>query len=75
MSEQIDKAVSERKPEVKQARKNGRTVMLLAGIVAGMFAFGFALVPLYQLFCDVTGFNGSSQARVSGEAYSGQVDS
>ena len=24
----------------------------------GMFAFAFALVPLYDVFCDVTGLNG-----------------
>jgi cytochrome c oxidase assembly protein subunit 11 len=27
-------------------------------IVLGMFAFGFALVPLYDVFCDITGLNG-----------------
>ena len=56
------------------SRKNGRTVLVLAGIVAGMFAFGFALVPLYQIFCDVTGFNGGSQVRVTDESYSGKID-
>ncbi len=30
---------------------------LSAGAI-GMFAFGFALVPLYGLVCDLTGFNG-----------------
>ena len=30
-------------------------LLLLAG---GMFAFGFALVPLYDVFCDLTGFGG-----------------
>ena len=24
----------------------------------GMFGFGFALVPLYDVFCDITGLNG-----------------
>lgn len=32
-----------------------RHTWLLAGLAAGMFAFGFALVPLYGLLCDVTG--------------------
>ena len=27
-------------------------------ICIGMFAFAFALVPLYDVFCDVTGLNG-----------------
>jgi cytochrome c oxidase assembly protein subunit 11 len=30
----------------------------LAGLVAAMFVFGFALVPLYDVFCEVTGFGG-----------------
>ena len=36
-------------------RKNRRTTMLLGGVVLLMFGFGFAMVPLYDLFCEVTG--------------------
>ncbi|MDJ0807670.1 MAG: cytochrome c oxidase assembly protein [Gammaproteobacteria bacterium] len=36
-------------------RKNRRTTLLLGGMVVLMFGFGFALVPLYNLFCQVTG--------------------
>jgi cytochrome c oxidase assembly protein subunit 11 len=25
-----------------------------------MFGFGFAMVPLYELFCDITGINGKT---------------
>ena len=32
-------------------------------VVMGMFAFGFALVPLYDVFCDVTGLNGKTGNR------------
>jgi len=32
----------------------------LAGIVGAMFAFGFALVPLYDAFCTVTGYGGKT---------------
>jgi cytochrome c oxidase assembly protein subunit 11 len=32
----------------------------LAGIGLAMFAFGFALVPLYDVFCAVTGFGGKT---------------
>jgi cytochrome c oxidase assembly protein subunit 11 len=32
----------------------------LAGLVAAMFAFGFALVPLYDVFCAVTGLGGKT---------------
>jgi len=39
-------------------------------MTAAMFAFGFLLVPLYDVFCEVTGFGGrtSSRADVVAEA-------
>ncbi len=46
---------------MSDARPNngsGRTVAKLLLVVVGMFGFGFALVPAYQVFCEVTGFNG-----------------
>ncbi len=38
----------------------GRSVGRLLMVVIGMFAFGFALVPLYDVICDVTGLNGKT---------------
>lgn len=35
---------------------NKRLVTQLVAMAIGMFAFGFALVPLYDIFCEVTGF-------------------
>ena len=37
-----------------------RTVKRLSLIVVGMSAFAFALVPLYDLFCEITGLNGKT---------------
>jgi len=37
-----------------------RLPLKLAGLVLGMFVFGFALVPLYDAFCAVTGFGGKT---------------
>ena len=39
----------------KEAKK---TLIKLVMAVPLMFAFGFALVPLYDVFCEVTGING-----------------
>jgi cytochrome c oxidase assembly protein subunit 11 len=39
-------------------RRHGKLAMKLVGIVVGMFAFGFALVPLYDVLCDLTGIGG-----------------
>lgn len=41
-------------------RGQGLLVVKLAGIVAAMFAFGFAMVPLYNVFCAVTGYGGKT---------------
>jgi cytochrome c oxidase assembly protein subunit 11 len=43
-----------------QARNKRRTVWLLSLLVLGMFGFGFALVPLYDLLCQVTGIQSVS---------------
>lgn len=38
--------------------KNTKLVRLLLIVVVGMFGFGYALVPLYDVLCDITGLNG-----------------
>ncbi len=38
-----------------------RTALLAATGVAAMTGLGFASVPLYKLFCEVTGFDGTTQ--------------
>jgi cytochrome c oxidase assembly protein subunit 11 len=43
-----------------QPRRQGLLVLKLAGICAGMFAFGFAMAPLYNAFCAVTGYGGKT---------------
>ena len=37
-----------------------RTVLRTALVAGGMFGFGFALVPIYDVFCKVTGLNGKT---------------
>jgi hypothetical protein len=39
------------------ARENVRMVGKLAVVAAGMFAFGYALVPIYKAICEMTGIN------------------
>lgn len=38
-------------------RENIRMVGKLAVVTAGMFAFGYALVPIYKAICEATGIN------------------
>lgn len=50
-------------------QKNTRLVRLLVFVVLGMFGFGYALVPLYDVLCDITGINGKVEAAVKEESY------
>lgn len=47
-------------PAVTAAR-NRRVMLVCLSIVAGMVGLSFAAVPLYDLFCKVTGFGGTPQ--------------
>ena len=44
-----------------QQQRNLRVLMMLVGVVAGMTGLAYASVPLYRLFCQVTGFGGTPQ--------------
>ena len=50
---------------MSQQNANNKMVLKLIVIVIGMFGFGFALVPLYDVFCDVTGINGKTENSAS----------
>lgn len=41
--------------------RNLRTAFLGVGAVVAMGGLGFASVPLYRMFCEVTGLNGTTQ--------------
>ena len=39
--------------------------LLLVGLAVGMFGFAFALVPLYNVLCEITGINGKTSAQAA----------
>jgi cytochrome c oxidase assembly protein subunit 11 len=54
--------VDGRKSSAEHAsRRKQRTAALLAALVLGMVGLSFAAVPLYRLFCQVTGYGGTTQ--------------
>jgi len=53
---------------------NKRIVTRLAVVVLAMFGFGFAMVPLYDVFCDITGINGKTGRIAAEEALGQKVD-
>jgi cytochrome c oxidase assembly protein subunit 11 len=56
--------------QVRHVGRNRSTALICATVVAGMVALSFAAVPLYRLFCQVTGFGGTTQRA---EAVAGPV--
>ena len=51
--------------------KNRNLGIVLAGVAFGMVGLAFLSVPLYQLFCQVTGFGGTPNVDVQAEAPGG----
>ena len=69
-------------PKAGLRRRNRRTMISVAMMATGMLCLGFAAVPLYRLFCEVTGFDGTTQRgdgagvrAVSGRTVSVRFDS
>ncbi|MDH5513702.1 MAG: cytochrome c oxidase assembly protein [Gammaproteobacteria bacterium] len=59
--------------ESKELASRNRKLVGRLGIAAVvMFGFGFAMVPLYNVFCDITGLNGKT-GRIEAEAALGQA--
>ncbi len=59
--------------EQPERRSNSKVIAWCLSGVVGMFAFGFALVPLYDVFCEITGINGKTGGRYESGATQ-QVD-
>ena len=55
------------------AKNVNRTVRRLLLVTVCMFAFGYALVPLYEVYCDITG-RGSARAATEPVASMDEVD-
>ena len=56
-----------------RAQANGKTARRLALVVLAMFGFGYALVPLYDVLCEITGLGGRTGV-VAASALDGRVD-
>jgi cytochrome c oxidase assembly protein subunit 11 len=48
----------------KTCNNQRKHLALLLALSVGMFGFAFALVPLYDVFCELTGLNGKTSDRV-----------
>ena len=52
-------------PTPNLSRTTRRTALACAGLALGMIGLAYASVPLYDLFCKVTGFDGTPIVRAS----------
>ncbi|MEZ5497843.1 MAG: cytochrome c oxidase assembly protein [Steroidobacteraceae bacterium] len=60
-------------PSVRKA--NRQLLARLLMMTLGSFAFGFALVPLYSVLCDLTGFGDQTQlAQAANSPVAGRID-
>lgn len=48
--------------------RNKRTGLIMLAFALGMLGLGYAAVPLYDLFCSVTGFGGTTQRASDSDA-------
>lgn len=58
----------------QSADSNQKLAVWLMLVVVGMFGFGFALVPIYDVFCEITGLNGKTGSVQAQEAQRLNVD-
>jgi cytochrome c oxidase assembly protein subunit 11 len=58
----------------KRAADNKKLAWKLMWVVAAALAFAFALVPLYDVFCDLTGLNGKTEGLPASVQKSMKVD-
>lgn len=50
----------------KTPTRNAWLALILVGVVAGMTGMAYASVPLYRMFCDYTGYGGTTQRAETG---------
>jgi cytochrome c oxidase assembly protein subunit 11 len=53
---------------MSDSRKNRKVALLAAGGALAMLGLGFASVPLYRIFCQVTGFGGTTMKITEAQA-------
>ena len=58
---------------VETSHSHGKAALKLVAVAIGMFGFGFALVPIYDLFCEVTGLNGKIEQSATLQYVEGDV--
>lgn len=53
--------MSNRQDQQPSYRNNTAILIMCVGVIGGMAGLSYAAVPLYQMFCQVTGYGGTTQ--------------
>lgn len=61
MSETLDRSVDTAARAAEMSARNTRVALVCATVGVGMLGMAYAAVPLYDLFCRVTGYGGTTQ--------------
>ena len=61
-------------PRKDRKRANRRLALILGGLTLAMFAFGYALAPMYDLMCKTFGLNGKTERLDAQAAVAQPVD-
>ena len=61
-----------RTPEKDGRRRRALTALILGVVACGLVGLAFGAVPLYTLFCQVTGFGGTTQVADAAPAEVGE---
>ncbi|MGX7926642.1 cytochrome c oxidase assembly protein [Tsuneonella sp. HG094] len=59
--------------DLRLKRSNAKVGLYAALLAAAMLGLGYAAVPLYRIFCQVTGFGGTTQRATLGEAIAAEL--
>ena len=62
----------EPKPSTNSARRNRLPAILTVGVAGLMLGMSFAAVPLYRMFCAMTGYGGTTQRVVAAPSAPGE---
>ncbi len=60
--------------DTTMSARNRRLALVLGGTVFGMLGLAYASVPLYQLFCQVTGYGGTTKVAAAAPGNVGDIE-
>ena len=70
----VHTCVARAAPRHERKPNHGALVGKLVLLIVGMFGFGYLLVPMYDVFCEITGLNGKTGDQAAAVAMEPDLD-